>query len=166
MAAVALTGYFAFSKQSAEFGPYFQLKFLYIPIVLWAGFRFGKYGAVTTTFLMAVMAILGVLESIFELPIETRNQALRTSSFMAILAVTGTAVAAAVEQAQNAERSIRELNDQLEERVRARTEELRQKEHELVRTRRPELEDLQLLDEDAIQTVHPCADVTSRAFPA
>jgi PAS domain S-box-containing protein len=99
--------------------------FLCIPVCIWAGLRFGQREAATTACALSVIAIWGALHGHAALASASLNtELLRLQAFMATTGMVGLVVGAAVEESKAAAREARRSNDELEQRVQARTAEL------------------------------------------
>ena len=106
-------GGFAISRSN------YSLGYLPIPLLLWPAFRFGPRETAVSVLALAAIAVWGTLQGFGPFGREEPNVALLlVQTFAAVAAVTSAMVAALV-----AER--RRLNDQLENRIASRTEELR-----------------------------------------
>jgi PAS domain S-box-containing protein len=97
----------------------YSLGYLPIPLLLWPAFRFGPRETAVSVLALAAIAVWGTLQGFGPFGREEPNVSLLlVQTFAAVAAVTSATVAALV-----AER--RRLNDQLENRIASRTEELR-----------------------------------------
>jgi PAS domain S-box-containing protein len=100
--------------------------FLLFPFLIWAALRFGQPGAVTATFVMSVIAIWGTHQGWGPFIRPTRHESLLLlQSFMAIAAMTTLVLAAVVSERRRAQEGLAKSREELEERVRERTAELR-----------------------------------------
>jgi two-component system cell cycle sensor histidine kinase/response regulator CckA len=107
--------------------------FLCIPVCLWAGLRFGQREAATTACALSVIAVWGTLRTNGDPAGASLNtELLRLQAFMATTAMAGLIVGAVVEESHSAACEARRLNDELEQRVQARTAELQGAFDELV----------------------------------
>lgn len=99
------------------FSPWVQypLTFLCLPPVLWAAYRFGRHGAVTTVFLVAATAVWGTLSGYGPFAVLGSNQSLvLLQGFMATLALTAIVLASDVSERRQSEQALRESSVQLE----------------------------------------------------
>ncbi len=84
-----------------------SLSFLCIPPLLWAAFCFGPRGAATATALLSASAIWGALHGLGPFALSSPNQTLLLlQGFMAVMSVSGLAVAAAVTQRRSSEEAL------------------------------------------------------------
>jgi signal transduction histidine kinase len=129
---VVLIGLLAFGGLAPA--PDAPLAFLTIPPLLWSAFRFGSRETSAVTLLTSVIAIGGTLlgfGSFARLP--PQESLLMLQVFMGTLAVMALAVAATVSDRREAQRGLRRLNLDLEQRVAERTTALARSNAELER---------------------------------
>lgn len=123
LAAVTLTAWVVF--QGPIGARHLQLQFFTIPLLLWAAFRFGGRETATCAALVSVFAIRGTSDGLGPFAGGSPNQSLLiVQGFIGVITMVMLAVAAEVSNRWRAERDMRALNEALEERVAARTEEL------------------------------------------
>ncbi|MFB2552920.1 MASE1 domain-containing protein [Ensifer soli] len=92
--------------------------YMVMPLLCWAGFRFGTAGALFSIVLVVVVATLGTMRGFQAFPAETPSRSLLyLQMFLAMLSVMTLSIAAARAEVQR-------LQDGLEERVRQRTAEV------------------------------------------
>jgi len=97
-----------------------QLRFLALPVVLWAGYRFGPREAAATVVLLSVLSIAAF--SLTPAPTETLPWALLfLQAFLGVAALTGLVVAAVVRERRVALDALGTARDELELRVSVRT---------------------------------------------
>jgi PAS domain S-box-containing protein len=109
------------------------LTFLCIPVCIWAGMRFGQREASTTACALSAIAVWGTIRGHGALASASLNmQLLLLQAFVATSGMVGLAVGATVNESNRVAREARRLNDELEQRVEARTAEL-QRAYEVVR---------------------------------
>jgi PAS domain S-box-containing protein len=119
---IVLVGGLVFGEM---FGSNRPLRVAWIPVLVWAAYRFGAREAATASLLMSAMAIGGTLGGHGPFASGEPNQALLAlQSFMGVLAVTFTALGAVVEEHRRDQAALRETQLSLEGAVRRRTEEL------------------------------------------
>jgi len=119
------------------------LEFLCLPLCVWAGFRFGQREAATATCLLSVIAVWGTAHGLGSFGRQSPNDALLLLQvFMAVTTIVGITVGAAVAERRRADDHVRQLNDDLERRVRTRTAEL-QSAHDELRASEARLEEAQ-----------------------
>lgn len=97
LAALYLTGRIVFGGLLPLGAKNYPLEYLCIPLLIWAAFRFGRREAATATLALAATAIWGTLQGFGPFVTSTKNESLLILQlFLAILAVTGLVLAAAV----------------------------------------------------------------------
>jgi PAS domain S-box-containing protein len=112
--------------------PNYPLEFACVPPLIWAAFRFGRREAAAVVIAFSAIAISDTrLGSGPFARADLGESLLLLQAFMAILSVTGLAVAATVFQRRRADAELRALNDDLERRVAERTGQLRDANQEL-----------------------------------
>jgi PAS domain S-box-containing protein len=80
------------------------LEYLALPVLLWAGFRFGERGAVTSAFLMSSIALLGTMENQGPFITASPNSSLiLLQAFMGTLTVTALVLASMLSEQEQAE---------------------------------------------------------------
>ncbi|MGH7833516.1 MAG: MASE1 domain-containing protein, partial [Candidatus Binatia bacterium] len=90
------------------------LEYLAIPPVLWAAFRFGERGAVTTAFLMSAIAIWGASRGLGPFTTADANHSLLLLQFfMGTVATTGLVLALALAERKRAEDALRDNESRL-----------------------------------------------------
>lgn len=95
------------------------------PVLIWAALRFEQRGAVTSTFVLSIIAVWLTASGSGPFRSDTLSDRLISLQlFMGVVAVTTLALAAASAERNQAIESLRSIREQLEERVRARTQEL------------------------------------------
>jgi two-component system cell cycle sensor histidine kinase/response regulator CckA len=101
------------------------LQILCVPVCVWAGLRFGQREASTTACALSAIAVWGTLRGHGALASASLNtELLMLQTFMATTSLVGLVVGAAVGESKRAALEARRLNDELEQRVQARTAEL------------------------------------------
>ena len=96
-----------------------------IPCLLWAAIRFGAQEALAMLVAITGLAVWGTIQHTGPFTMESLDQSrLLLEGFLAIAAVTALGVGAAVTERRTAEAGLRQVNVELEERVRERTSEL------------------------------------------
>jgi PAS domain S-box-containing protein len=127
-----VAGLFVFSGWSPMHENRYPIHYLCLPPLLWAAFRFGQRTCATVLVLLAAIAIHGTLEGHGPFAGQPVGVSLiLLQGFMAVLSVTVLAIAAAVVGWHRVERSVRQLNEDLERRVSERTEQLWRSNEEL-----------------------------------
>ncbi|MCI0567818.1 MAG: MASE1 domain-containing protein, partial [Acidobacteria bacterium] len=95
------------------------------PFLIWAALRFGQHGTVTTTFLVACIAIVRTSQGAGPFARESVNESLLLlQAFMGIVAVTMLVLSADVTQRRTAEEELLKAQEDLERRVARRTAQL------------------------------------------
>jgi len=86
------------------------LAFLWIPILIWAAFRFGQRETATAIFLLAGIAIWGTLRGFGPFITQTPNTSLlMLQAYMGVNAITALSVAAEVSERKRAEEKVRAM---------------------------------------------------------
>ena len=87
---------------------HFAIAFLVVPVLIWAGFRFGPRVAETAIFLLSVIAIRGTLRGFGPFAVGTPNASLlQVQVFLGVMAVMTLVLTAAVLDRERAEERIR-----------------------------------------------------------
>jgi signal transduction histidine kinase len=125
--AVSAVGYVVFHEKTP---------FDYVVIIplLWAVFRFGELGAVTSTFITSAIALWSTLKNSGPFALDDQNKSLLLlQTFMGITSITALILAAVVSERKRVEQALREAkeqlatsNEQLEKHVQERTAELKE----------------------------------------
>ena len=103
----------------------YPLEYFCLPPLVWAAFRFRQREAATAVAMLSAMAIVGTLRGYGPFAGRPPNESLLLlQGFMAVVSVTILSVAAAVTGRRRVERAMRRLNEDLEQRVTERTEQL------------------------------------------
>ncbi len=108
------------------------LRYLTLPPLIWAAFRFGAHGAVTSAFVMTAVAVMGTLKTLEPFTTTDPNLSLLLLQlFIAIVTVTGLVLAAVLSERKRAEEALQQAkddltraNEELEKRVQQRTADL------------------------------------------
>ncbi len=99
--------------------------FILVPVLLWAAFRFGAWFTAAASALIVVVALDGTLRGVGPFRQFTPNESLLLlQAFVGITTTMMLSVAAEVSRRRAVEGDLRQLNDALEQTVRARTDEL------------------------------------------
>jgi PAS domain S-box-containing protein len=123
-AMVAGVSWFVFGDSPVGVRRY-PLEFLTISGLLWGAFRFGAFATSIASAATSVVAVWGTLRGYGPFARSSPNESLLLlQAFMGCVSTVMLAVAAEVAARRSASRSLRQLNDSLEERVASRTEEL------------------------------------------
>jgi PAS domain S-box-containing protein len=134
LGAVVLCCRFVFHGVAPFRGPFYPLKFISAPLLLWAAFRFGPRETATASLLLASLATSAALVDWGNLRSSWSNQALLTlQGFLALTSVTMLAIAASVRTRRETAGHLRHLNEDLERVVAARTAELEASNQDLTR---------------------------------
>lgn len=97
-----------------RFFDHYPLAFLCLPPVLWAAYRYGPHGAVTTVFLVSATAIWGTHAGHGPFTSAGANESLVVlQAFMATIALTATVLAALVAERNQTEAALRESTERL-----------------------------------------------------
>ena len=107
-------------------GANYPLAFVLMPGLLWTAFRFGARETAAAATVVAVIAIYGTLRGLGPFARSSENESLLLlQAFIGVTSTMMLSVAAEVKRRRTSEAGLRSLNQVLEERVVARTEELR-----------------------------------------
>jgi signal transduction histidine kinase len=88
--------------------------YVIFPFVIWAALRFRQHGAVTATFLVSAIAILGTAAGRGPFSFESRNDSLvLLQTFLAVVSLTSLILAAATLESRRATRTLRQRVDDL-----------------------------------------------------
>jgi len=103
----------------------YPISFLCLPLVAWAAVRFGQREAATATFILSAVAIWQTVHGRGTFGGHTVNQTLLLlQSFMVVTSIVGLTLGASTTGRSIAEYQLQRANDELEARVRARSQEL------------------------------------------
>jgi diguanylate cyclase (GGDEF)-like protein len=103
-----------FSNQSTFAVKNYPLGFLFIPIVIWAAYRFGSRDVATLTLVLSAIAIVGTLQGVGPFVQAAPNESLLVlQSFMMMTAITGLGLAASVSERREAEAELKNVNQKL-----------------------------------------------------
>jgi len=134
--AVAATSWGVFGDTSVGRSSY-PVPFLTVPVLMWPAFRLGSRETALATVLMSVVAIAGTINGFGPFVRPSPNESLLfLQAFVGVWTIVMLVVSAEVETRQDVEGHVRLLNEQLEERVRLRTDELRRMRDRLVEAQR------------------------------
>ncbi|MDP2602562.1 MAG: MASE1 domain-containing protein [Deltaproteobacteria bacterium] len=108
------------------------LKYLALPPLVWAAFRFGAHGTAISAFVITALALMGTMKTLAPFPTPNPNLSLLLMQiFVATITVTALVLAAVVSERtraetalQNAKAELTRANEDLEKRVRQRTDDL------------------------------------------
>ncbi|HZN37903.1 MAG TPA: MASE1 domain-containing protein [Planctomycetota bacterium] len=85
------------------------LAFLCLPVVVWAGFRFGSREAATAVLVLSVFAILGTVRETGSLPDASAHEALLVlQAFLGVVVVTSLSLAAVVAEWRRAQQELQQ----------------------------------------------------------
>ena len=133
---VAVTSWVAFGDTAFRHSSY-PLSFVTVAVLMWPAFRLGGRETALATALMSVVAIIGTISGFGPFARPSANESLLfLQAFVGVWMIVMLVVAAEVETRQRVEGEIRLLNEQLEDRVRLRTDELRRMRDRLVDAQR------------------------------
>ncbi len=97
-----------------------------MPLVIWAALRFERHGSTLATLIICTIAICATVAGLgpFQLRGSLVQSLLLLQAFMGVVAMTGLALAAVVTERKRAEFALRESHDELERKVKQRTQQL------------------------------------------
>lgn len=109
-----------------DLGPkHYPLAFLYIPLLVWAAYRFESRGVVAFVAIISCLAVNGTWEGYGAFAITDQNSSLlMLQTFLCVATLTALVLAAAVAERKAAEGDFRKLTHELERRVQERTAQL------------------------------------------
>ena len=125
LAAATTAAYCVFGPTVAGIRSY-PLMFVTLPVLLWASLRFGLIGAASAVLVTGAVASVGTLHGLGPFARGTPNEALLLlQAYLDVKMVVMLTLAAEVAARRRVERDIRQLNQDLEQRIEARSEDLR-----------------------------------------
>jgi signal transduction histidine kinase len=111
----------------------YPVEHLLIPCLVWAAFRFGQVGAITSVFIVSCMAITGTILGVGSFARGSLNESLIfLQTFMGVVTVTTLVLVAILQERRHYEEALEKTNELLEIRVQERTAELQQANEQLV----------------------------------
>lgn len=109
-----LLGALVFGSSSPLAIKRYPLEFAFMPLIIWAAFRFGPREAATLTAVLSAIAITGSVQGFGPFARELPNESLLLlQGFMAIVAITGLGLGALVAERQAVEVALRDSNEML-----------------------------------------------------
>jgi PAS domain S-box-containing protein len=115
----------------------YPVPFLTLPVLMWPALRLGSRETALATVLMSIVAITGTINGYGPFVRPSANESLLLlQAFVGVWTIVMLAVSAEVETRQGVESQVRQLNEQLEDRVSVRTDELRRMHDRLVEAQR------------------------------
>jgi diguanylate cyclase (GGDEF)-like protein len=114
VASALLIAVAVFGFQSIFAERHYPLEFMFVPVIIWAAYRFGQRETATVTLLFSSVAILGTLKGLGPfVEFQTNESLLLLQSFMMTAAVTGLGLAALVSERRAAEAELQDVNQKL-----------------------------------------------------
>lgn len=108
VAAVFVTGALVFAQAIFSVVPAIPLSFAVVPIIIWAGLRYGARGATGTTFLFSTIAVVGTLEKLGPYGSSNINTGLLSLQFsIMVIATVGLELGAVVHERLDAQEEAR-----------------------------------------------------------
>lgn len=127
LVSLLLVSYMIFATPELAGHGYYPAALSVFPFVIWGALRFGHWGATLVTGVVSVLAIWGTTQGAGPFAVGSSVDSLvGWCLFVNVLAVTGLLLAAASAEQHRAQAEIKNAHDELEQRVRERTEELAQ----------------------------------------
>ncbi len=125
IATLLLVSYTIFATPELAGHGYYPASLAVFPFVIWGALRFDHWGATLVTGIISVLAIWGTTQGAGPFAVGSPvDSLLGWCIFVNVLAVTGLLLAAASAEQHRARAEIKSAHDELEQRVRERTEEL------------------------------------------
>lgn len=126
-ATLLFASYLIFATPELAGHGYYPASLALFPFVIWGALRFDHWGATLVTGLISVLAIWGTTQGTGPFAADSPVDSLiGWCLFVNVLAVSGLLLAAASAEQRRAQTEIKNTHDELEQRVRERTEELAQ----------------------------------------
>lgn len=115
LASLILVALVVFGEQSSLAVRNYPLEFIFVPIIIWAAYRFGQRETATVTLVLSAIAIWGTLQGYgpFARQLQPNESLLLLQSFMITMAITGLALAALVSERREVEAELQEINRKL-----------------------------------------------------
>jgi PAS domain S-box-containing protein len=133
---VGLTSWLVFGDSQAGVRHY-PVQFLAVPVLFWPAFRLGPRETAAATILLSAIAVLGTLNGFGPFVRNSPNESLLfVQAFVGVWVVAMLAVSAEVQTREAVEGDVRGLNETLERRVAARSEEVSRMRDRLVEAQR------------------------------
>lgn len=127
LAFLLFVGYIIFSTPELAGHGYYPASLAVLPFVIWGALRFDHWGATLVTGVISLLAIWGTTQGTGPFAVGSPVDSLvGWCIFVNVVAVTGLLLAAASAEQRRARAEIKSAHDELEQRVRERTEALSQ----------------------------------------
>ena len=125
LATLLLVGYTIFATPELAGHGYYPASLAVLPFVIWGALRFDHWGATLVTGIVSLVSIWGTTQGVGPFAVGSPvNSLVGWCIFVNVMAVTGLLLAAASAQQRSAQAQIKSAHDELEQRVKERTEEL------------------------------------------
>jgi diguanylate cyclase (GGDEF)-like protein len=109
-----LLGMLVFGPSSPLAARKYPLEFAFMPLIIWAAFRFGPREAATLTAILSAIAIAGSVQGFGPFARSLPNESLLLlQGFMGVVAITGLGLGALVSERQAVEVTLRDTNEKL-----------------------------------------------------
>ncbi len=122
---LALVSYLIFATSELTGPEYYPTSLAVFPFVIWGALRFEHWGAILVTLVASTLAIMGTIQGtgplVVDLPV---NSLMGWCVFANIVAATGLLLAASIAEQKHAQAALKRSRDELEQRVRERTQDL------------------------------------------
>ncbi len=104
----------------------YPIEYMMIPLLIWSTFRFGQRESTLLVLIISIISVFGTARGFGSFSRESVSQSLGLlQSFICVLSVTTLTLSAVLAENRRANAKLKQANDELEQRVEARTAELK-----------------------------------------
>lgn len=124
---IIIISYLIFFEKIDQHLANYPIEYLPLPFIIWATLKFDHRISITATFLVSMISILSNFYGGGPFIARTGNiseATLLLQTFMAVITITNLVLLATVSERRQAEKKLKQLNQELENRVKERTAEL------------------------------------------